>query len=345
MSKLPVAVIGAGLIGRTHIDQALRHPDVDLVAIAEPSDDGRQLAGAAGIPWFADFEQMLQSAKPRGVVIATPNATHARIAVRCLEGGAATLVEKPIADTLDDAARIAKASADTGLPVLVGHQRRHNPIVLRAKEMIDSGALGRPVCVTAMSTWLKPADYFDTRWRREKGGGPILINLIHDVDLLRFLLGDVDSVQAATSNAIRGFDVEDTAVILLRFRNGALGTVTVSDTAAAPWNWDLAAGEAARFPRQNVNSHCISGTEASLTLPLLEFWHYTGAKGWHDELTQQRTALHAGDPYAEQMRHFAAVVAGAESPVCSAIDGMRSLEATLAVRTAAASGSVIKLGA
>ena len=343
MKRMPIAVIGAGLIGRTHIDRALKQPDVELVGIADPSDEGRGVAESVDAPWFADFDRMLDSVKPRGVIIATPNATHARIAVQCLERGAAVLVEKPIADTLEDAKRICDASAAVGLPAIVGHQRRHNPIMRRAKQMVVAGRLGRPVCLTAMSTWLKPAEYFETKWRREKGGGPILINLIHDIDQLRFLFGDIESVQAMTSNSIRGFEVEDTAVLLLRFRNGALGTVTVSDTAAAPWNWDLSAGEAERFPRQDVNSHFLSGTEGSLTLPRLEFWHYRDGKGWHDELTEERTALHFGDPYAEQMRHFRAVVDGAEEPACSALDAMRSLEATLAVADAARSGKPITL--
>ena len=209
--------------------------------------------------------------------------------------------------------------------------------------MIDAGRLGRPVCVTAMSTWLKPDEYFENQWRREKGGGPILINLIHDIDQLRFLFGDVDSVQAMTSNRIRGFEVEDTAVVLLRFRNGALGTITVSDTATAPWNWDLSAGEAERFPRQDVDSHFLSGTDGSLTLPRLEFWHYREGKSWHDELTEERTALHFANPYPEQMRQFSAVVDGREEPLCSALDGMCSLEVTLAVAAAARSGRPISL--
>jgi len=343
MTRIPIAVIGAGLIGRTHIGRALARDDVQLAGVADPSPEGRQVAHDAGVPWFAHHDEMLDAVSPRGVIVATPNATHASIAVRCLERGAAVLVEKPIADSLDDARRICEVSAATRLPVLVGHQRRHNPIMRRAKQMIVAGRLGRPVCLTAMSTWLKPAEYFDARWRREKGGGPILINLIHDIDQLRFLFGDIASVQATTSSAIRGFEVEDTAVVLLRFRNGALGTVTVSDTAAAPWTWDLSSGEAERFPRQDVNSHFLSGTEGSLTLPRLEYWHYRDAKGWHDELTQERNALHFGDVYAEQMRHFLAVIAGSEEPLCSAADATRSLEATLAVRVAAASGQTVQL--
>ncbi len=216
-------------------------------------------------------------------------------------------------------------------------------MIARAKALIEEGRLGRIVAVHGFFWLMKPDDYFDAGWRREPGAGPILLNLIHDVDQLRFLFGDVGEVQALASNAIRGYEVEDTVAVLLRFRNGALGTITVSDTAVAPWNWDLAASEAGRFPPQDVESHFLSGTEGSLTLPRLEYWHYRGKKGWEDELTGERTALHAGDPYAEQMRQFAAVIDGRELPLCSGVDGMRSLEATLAVRTSADTGQPVRL--
>ncbi len=213
--------------------------------------------------------------------------------------------------------------------------------------MIAAGALGRPVSATVLCTWLKPQDYFDAAWRRQKGGGPILINLIHDIDLMRHLYGEIVSVQALASNAVRGHEVEDTAVAALRFANGALGTVTVSDTAAAPWNWDLSAGEAERFPRQDINAHFYSGTEASLTLPRLELWRYRAdqgaAQGWHDPITMERTAVHTACPFAEQLRHLAAVVRGDEEPVCSALDGYRTLQATLAVAQAAQSGQAVTL--
>ena len=160
---------------------------------------------------------------------------------------------------------------------------------------------------------------------------------------MRYLFGEIESVQAQSSNAIRGFEVEDTAAAVLRFRNGALGTVTVSDTTAAPWNWDLSAGEAERFPRQDVDAHFYSGTDGSLTLPRLQLWRYRDARGWHDPLTVERSVPHTGCPYTEQLRHFAAVVEGAEAPICSALDGLRTVQATLAVTQAAESGRAVTL--
>lgn len=347
MSKLPIGVVGAGLIGRTHIDRALKSASVELVGIADPTPAAAELARSVGVPCFPDYKTLLERVRPKGVVVATPNVTHAQITIDCLERGAAVLVEKPIADTLEDGQRICSASRVSGLPVLVGHQRRHNPIMRKAKAIVGAGTLGRPVSATVLCTWLKPRDYFDVTWRRQRGGGPILINLIHDIDLMRHLYGEIDSVQALASNAVRGFDVEDTAVVALRFRSGALGTVTVSDTTAAPWNWDLSAGEAERFPRQDINAHFYSGTEGSLTLPRLEVWRYRQdqgpAEGWHDPLTVERTAVHTGCPYSEQLRHFAALVEGKEEPVCSALDGFHTLEATLAVTQAAATGRQVVL--
>jgi predicted dehydrogenase len=344
MNRIPLGVIGAGLIGKTHIERAQALENVELVGIADPSPAAQELAKSLGVPWFADYVTMLEAAKPRGVVVATPNVTHADVAVACLERKVAVLVEKPIADTLENARRICAAAVANGVPALVGHQRRYNPIMRQAKSIVEAGALGKPVSVTALCTWLKPDEYFETTWRRQAGGGPVLINLIHDIDLLRFLFGEIESLQAITSNRIRRFEVEDTAAVMLRFCNGALGTVSVSDTTAAPWNWDLSAGEAERFPRQDdVNSHFFSGTEGSLTLPRLELWRYHNQAGWHDQITVERAVPHIGCPYAEQLRHFCAVMEGLEQPICSAEDGLRTLEATLAVHEAATSGSVVHL--
>lgn len=338
MTKMPIAVFGAGAIGRMHIERIAGHDQVSLAGIADPSDSARALAEQLGVAWFAQPLELLEGTRPAAAIIATPNATHTELAAECLARSVPVLVEKPIADTLQSAQRLCDLAQSSGVPVLVGHQRRHNPLLRRARELIADGLLGRAVSATVMATWLKPDSYFGMAWRRQAGGGPVLINMIHDIDLLRFLLGEVVSVQATTSSEVRGFEVEDTAGALLRFAGGAIATLLTSDTATAPWNWDLAAGEASHYARQDVDSIFIMGTEASLTLPRLQVFRFRGERGWHQPLTLERTPLHQADPYVEQLRHLRAVTEGREAPVCSALDGMRTLQATLAVHEAALSG-------
>ncbi|SAL66153.1 myo-inositol 2-dehydrogenase [Caballeronia terrestris] len=343
MSKKKLALIGAGAIGRMHVERARSHPDCQIMAIADPSPAAEAFARAEGLRWFADYAAMLDETKPQGAIVATPNATHLPVGLACIEGGIAVLMEKPIADTVEQAAQLTRAASEARVPLLVGHHRRHNPILRRAREIVRSGRLGTPVAAMALATFYKPDSYFDMTWRREKGGGPVLINLIHDIDIMQFLLGEVVEVQAVTSNAVRGFEVEDTAAVLLRFASGALGTLAVSDCAASPWNWDLAAGEAAHYPRQHVNTHFLTGTDASLTLPLLEVWEYRSGKGWHDPLTVEQSTPHRGDPYHEQLRHFCAVIDGEEQPVCSGDDATRTLATTFAVHRAAESKAPVSV--
>lgn len=340
---MPIALIGAGGIGRMHQERARIHPDVVIAGVADPSESARAWAQQEGLPWFADAAELLDRVRPAAAIVATPNALHRASALACIERGVTVLVEKPIADTLDNGLAIVRAAAAAGVAVLVGHQRRHSPIMRQARRLIADGVLGRPVAAQVLATWLKPDPYFETAWRRQAGGGPVLINLIHDVDQLRSLLGEVVSVQALASNAVRGFEVEDTAAAIMRFANGAVATLLTSDTAVAPWNWDLSAGEAAHYPRQDIDAMLLMGTAGSLTLPRLSVWRYPGTRGWHEPLQESRVAHHMSDPYAEQLRHLRAVAEGRETPLCSGIDGLRTLQATLAVLEAAAQGRPVDL--
>jgi predicted dehydrogenase len=332
---MPVGVIGAGAIGRMHVERMLRHPDVCVAGVADPTPAGRDFAAAAGVPYFADHLEMLERCTMQAAIVATPNATHADVGIACIQRGLTVLMEKPVAESVAEGRRLCDAARGANIPLMVGHQRRHNPIIRRARALIGQGALGRIVSATGLATWLKPDSYFDMAWRRQAGGGPVLINLIHDIDLLRHLVGEVESVLAFTANGVRGFEVEDTAAVALRFTGGALATLSVSDAAVTPWNWDLAAGEADHYAQVDVDSHFISGTEGSLTLPRLALWRHAGQRGWHEALTQERTMLHRADPYVEQLRHLRAVAEGREQPVCSGEDGLLTLQVALAVGRAA----------
>jgi predicted dehydrogenase len=343
MSDLRIALIGGGMIAPAHIRGAAAVDGVRLYAIADPSPAAKVVAEKAGVPWFADHRALLDRERPDAAIVATPNVLHVPVALDCVASGIPVLVEKPIADNVEDARRLSEAARTAGVPLLVGHQRRHNPIIRRARQLIHDGVLGRLVSATVMAMFLKPDRYFDTAWRRQPGGGPVLLNLIHEIDMLRFLYGEIASIQSVTSNTVRGFEVEDTAAIVLRFANGALGTITLSDTAASPWSWDLAAGENPVFFKPDVETHFFCGTEGSVTLPKLNLWRYPGARGWHEPIAAKPIGIEPADPYTEQLRHFAAVIRGTEEPVISGFDATRTVAATQAVLTAARSGQPVVL--
>jgi predicted dehydrogenase len=345
LSKVRIALIGAGAFGQRHLSYLQREARAQLVAIADPNPAAADVAKAQGAPYFADYREMLDRAKPEGAIIVSPNALHAPMGLACAERGVHVLVEKPIADTLDAAHRLASAAKRAGIALLVGHHRRYNPVIEKARDIVRGGGIGRLITVVALWLIRKPDHYFDVAWRREAGGGPVLINLIHDIDDLRFICGEIDSVQAITSNAIRGFPVEDTMVMALRFAGGALGTVTLSDTVPAPWSWELTSGESPVYPQQIENCYLFSGTAGSLAVPKLELWRYPGEQSWNVPLVREAIAVVAEDPLLRQLRHFCEVIRGEATPRITGADAAHTLAATLAVHDAARSGMTIDLSA
>lgn len=335
--SLPIAVIGAGLIGRKHV--ALVAAEAALDAIVDPSEAAHALAEEHGVPWYPDLAEWLSDTRAAGAVIATPNQLHVDQGLACIEAGMPVLIEKPIADTSEGAAKLVEASDRTGVPVLVGHHRRHNPLIAAAKSALEAGRIGRTVAVQAQFWLMKPDDYFAPDWRREPGAGPVFINLIHDIDLLRHLCGEVVRVQAKESNKTRGFDVEDTAVLILEFENGALGTVSVSDAVPAPWSWELTAAENPAYPAVKTQCYTIGGTRASLSIPDLRLWHYEGPRGWWEPLSSDVLRPENADPLVRQLAHFADVIRGNADPLVSGREGLRTLRLIEAIKRAAASGN------
>ncbi|PPQ28139.1 Gfo/Idh/MocA family protein [Rhodopila globiformis] len=343
MTEHPVrlAVIGAGAIGRRHIAHVLAEDCAELIAIVDPAPEAQALAAGMSVAWYPDFAAMMTHEPPDGVIIATPNRTHVALGLEAVQAGLPALIEKPIGDDVAPAARLVEAAEKAGVDLLVGHHRRHNPLVRAAKGTIEAGRLGRLVAAHATYWVHKPDAYFTVAWRREAGAGPVLLNLIHDVDLLRYLCGEVVSVQAMESNARRGHPVEDTAVILLRFASGVLGTMTVSDTIVSPWGWDVTAGENAAFPRTAESCHFIGGTQGSLTIPHLDVWHSKTRPDWLEPVEAECLAVVAADPLALQVRNLCDVVRGAAQPVVSGREGLATLKVVAGIKQAAATGQVV----
>jgi predicted dehydrogenase len=341
-----IAVAGAGLIGKDHIRRVAEGAGTELCAVIDPAPAGAELAARHGAAHFTDLVDGLKASRAEGVILATPNTLHAEQGLAAVGLGIPALVEKPFTHTVEAGEALVAAAAKAGVPLLTGHHHRHSPHMRRAKETIASGALGRLVAVNAMYWFRKPdKGYFDGpgAWRKAPGGGPILINLIHYIDDLRNLMGDVVAAQAMTANAVRGFDVEDTAAILLRFANGALGTIALSDSAASPWSWEFTSGEQKNYPMTEENYLFVAGTTGSLAVPRQEFWHYRGEPHWFRPIDMATQRFAEEDPLVNQIANFRDVILGKAAPVVSGAEGLATLKATLAVKQAAETGVVVSL--
>lgn len=341
MEPVTIAIAGAsGAIGRRHLGYVIEHPEA--VACATMS---RSASPQAAIPAFTDFQRMLDEARPRGVIIATPNDLHVPMALACIARGVAVLVEKPVADTMASALELVRVAEAGNVPVLIGHHRRHAPMLRRAREAVAQGDLGRLVSVVGMHLRRKPDAYFNEAWRREEGGGTLLINGIHEIDTMRVLCGEIEEVAAVASSATRGFAVEDSAAVTLRFRNGIVGTLTISDAVQAAWAWELTSGEDVRYAQELTNAFFLCGTDGSLALPTLEFCRNERGGGTQDPLLRKRLPVVPADPWREQVAHFVRVIRREEMPLVSARDAMHTLAATLAIKESAATRNWIGLDA
>ena len=341
MGRLRIGVVGAGLIGRRHIATVLASPDAELVGVADPVAADDQLH----VPHFATHGELLAAAKPDAVVIATPNRLHVPMGIDCARAGVHMIVEKPIADTVELACELLREARCSDVRLLVGHHRRYHSQAQEARRIITQGSLGRLVAASVVWATRKPDPYFDAAWRRSAGAGPILINLIHEIDMLRFLGGELASVSGIVSHAMRGFDVEDTAAAAFAYESGALGTVVCTDAAVSPWTIEQGLGENPAFPFTAENAYRFVGTAGALDFPNLRLWtHRDPARiGWDQPLTVEPVKTFDRDPYIEQLRHLRAVIEDREAPIASGTDGARTLAATLAVHESARTGAPVDL--
>lgn len=351
-AALGMAVAGAGVIGRRHIELIQASPRTRLCAVVDPQPASRDLAAGLGVPHFESLQALFAgpaAAQPQGVILATPNHLHVPGALACARQGVPALIEKPVADSLEAGLQLAEALENTAVPMLVGHHRRHSGTLRAARRAITSGMLGRVVTVTGSAQFYKPASYFaQGAWRTQAGGGPILINLVHEMDNLRYLCGELESVHALASNAVRRFEVEDTAVMTLKFASGALGTFTLSDTVASPRSWEQTSGENTAYARYaSQDCYFIAGTQGSLAVPTLHTWTHgpesRGEPGWMTPFTEKNISLETVDPLQAQLDHFCDLVEGKAGPIITVADALQSLLAVEAVRRSIATGRTVAL--
>jgi predicted dehydrogenase len=347
MDKVRVAIAGAGMIGLRHIEETQKSKSAKLSAIVDPLPKAADVAKKEGVPLYKSLDELFAKDRPDGVVLATPNRMHVEQGLQCVAAGIPVLVEKPVGHTLNEGLRLVRAAERANAKLLVGHHRPHSPVLHKAVEIIHSGVLGKLVAVQGSAMFYKPDNYFDEApWRHEPGGGPILINMIHEVGNLRAMVGEIVAVQAFASSATRGFPVEDTVAINLRFQNGALGSFLLSDTAASPKSWEQTSQENKSYPTYpDEDAYVVVGTDGSLAVPTMRLKYY-GKKedrSWWKPFEERAIAFERADPLAHQIEHFAAVIRGEAKPLVSGRDGLQNLRVTDAIAEAAKSGRVVEV--
>lgn len=335
-----LCIIGAGAIGQKHA-LLLRNIDgAELVGISDVNPAAEKFATEIACPYYADYEEMLKELSPEGVIVATPTATHSQTGIACARSGAHILMEKPIAENLEEARKLVDGAEECEVHLLVGHHRRHNPLVESIKETINNGHLGKLVGVNVLWMLKKPDDYYDALWRCKPGGGPFLTNLIHDIDNLRYICGEVQRVYAETSSSVRKLEVEDSGSVVMRFKNGVVASLLVSDCTPSSWSYEQSSGENPFYYRTDGNCYHFFGTEGSLSFPDMNIVHFADKQktGWQHPLVNSPLDVVSQDPLVVQLKHFCKVIRGKERPKITGEDGLRTLAVVRGILDSAQQG-------
>ncbi len=219
-------------------------------------------------------------------------------------------------------------------------------MIQKAREVITSGKIGDIRAVHATCWFFKPDSYFDAApWRKQRGAGPISVNMVHDVDLMRALCGEVAAVRAIVRPSVRGYENEDVAAAILEFESGAVGTLTLSDSIAAPWSWEMTAQENGAYPATSESCYMIGGSKGSMSLPDLRVWTHSGeVPNWWTPIAATSLPRETSNPLSNQIAHFCDVIAGRARPLVSGAEGFKTLQVVEAIQGSATSGDVVCIG-
>ena len=326
--KIRFALVGCGRISANHIEAIKRHSErAELVAVCDI--DAERLAVAAarsGAEPFASLDQLLARSNADAIVLATPSGLHSGQTIECAEAGRHVVTEKPMATRWEDGKAMVAACDKAGVMLFVVKQNRRNPTLQLVKRAIQKKRFGRIFMVNVNVFWSRPQSYYDSAaWRGtwEFDGGAFMNQASHYVDLLDWLIGPVESLQAYTATLARNIEVEDTGVVSIRWRAGALGSMNVTMLT---------------FPKNLEGSVTILGENGSVRLGgvavnQLEHWEFAEPDP-DDELVKQAsydtTSVYGfGHPlYYDNVINS---LRGEAVPETDGREGLKSLEILIAI--------------
>jgi len=317
-----IGLIGGGNITETHARAARAIPGVEISAIHGTNEEKitRLCREHGGTP-YQDFEAFLNHRPMDLVIIGSPSGLHATQGIAAARRGLHVVTEKPIEISTARADALIEAAKQSHVQLGVIFQDRTKPHIRQLKTWLDQGLLGRPLIVDARVMWYRPPEYYsNSRWRGTfalDGGGALINQGVHTVDLLLWLLGDVVRVEARTGTLLHKIEAEDTAAAILEFRSGALGILHAT-TAAYPG-----------YPRRVA----ISGTEGTVILEHDRIidgnlrYPLSGAESAPPDENQSASSAAVTDFRGHQavLEDFLQAIEQNRAPVCDGLEGRRSL--------------------
>ncbi len=338
--RVRFAVVGCGRIARNHFAALKRHADkAELVAVCDV--DAASLAAAkaeTGAAAFDRYDELLARSNADIVVLATPSGVHSQQAVMAAQAGKHVMTEKPMATRWQDGKRMVAACDAAGVRLFVVKQNRRNATLQLLKKAIDEKRFGRIYMTTINVFWTRPQEYYDAgKWRGtwEFDGGAFMNQASHYVDLLDWLIGPVESVQAYTATLERNIEVEDTGVMAVRWRSGALGTMSVTMLT---------------YPKNLEGSITVLGEKGSVRvggIAVNEIQHWEFAEPRPEdasirEASYQTTSVY-GFGHPLYYENVIATLRGEAEPDTDGREGLNTLEVLIATYLSARDGRRVSL--
>lgn len=338
--KIRLALVGCGRISKNHIEAAQRHSDrLEITAVCDIDPTALQAAvKATGAKGFAHYEDLLKEGGVDVVALATPSGLHPQQAVLAAEAGIHVITEKPMATRWHDGLRMVEACDKAGVHLFVVKQNRRNATLQLLKQAVDQKRFGRIYMVNVNVFWSRPQEYYDSaKWRGtwEFDGGAFMNQASHYVDLLDWLIGPVESVQAFTGTLARDIQVEDTGVISVRWRSGALGSMNVTMLA---------------YPKNFEGSITIIGEKGTVRIGgvavnEIQHWEFAEADPMDAEIANasyETTSVY-GFGHPLYYNNVVDSLLGLATPETDGREGLRSLELLIAAYISARDGKRISL--
>ncbi len=331
-STVKYGIVGAGNIASVHADALSEAQNSTFTAIYDQNlERGKAFSAKYGVKYCSSFDSLLSNCNIDVVSIATPSGVHADIAIPAAKAGKHVLCEKPLEITLEKAESIIQACRQNNVLLSTIYQLRFSPDIQKIKQGLSTGLFGKIIQISAQIKWYRSREYYNSaKWRgswRMAGGGALMTQGIHDLDLLLFLNGEPDEVFAFSNNLTHSeINVEDNAIVAVRWKNGSLGTIEASTSCNPP------------FPRRLE----INGERGSVIAEDNKIIRWSLAKEVSEKISVFENKCSKRDGHCAQIENLSWAILNNEPVEISGEEGLHSLHFIHGIYESAASGKVFK---